>query len=519
MTILPIRILLFQIYPIWRGPASDMRLPLGMLYLGNSLKRNGYHVEAFHVVEDNIDKVLSEIDLGDTLFVGVCSIMTGFSLRCAINFSKKIKENNPNVPVVWGGTQPTAIPEVCLQGDFVDMVGMGAGEDLIVDIAKIIQGRLDSTEVKGLAYKDDGGRIIVNERRLLNKNLDEYEADYSLINLKDYIFDGKITGLIMSSRGCPCNCIFCYNNYFNRSNWRYHTSRYIINLLIKLRSQYEFYAFSFSDDNFFVDKQRAIEILRGTYKLGLRTFSLDIRVGDLNTDDIQVMTECGVESVFFGTESLNPRLIKLIGKHQTKEQVIEAIEGFFRLAPDIAVQTEILMALPFETMQELRQDIRDGLDLYQYNKHLSVYFGVLFPLPQTKMMEYANENGFLPYTLDNYAGIDLLTAWSICDQWTPFQISQSSKNKLRLTEKYSSLLCVDLRFLKPSSPMAKMEKIKFWIVFQIAKFRLRHWFFLFYQIDFFLWSHSLDTIIFKVPGARFLCQLFQEGTSMKGQKE
>ena len=505
------RILLFQAYPVWRGPVADMRLPLGMLYLGHSLKRAGYHVEAFHVEEGEIDRLLARIDLEDVLFAGVCSVLTGFSLRAAISLSRRIKSIRPDLPVVWGGAQPTAIPQVCLENDFIDAVGMGYGEDLIVEIARAREALLDPAQVKGLAYKDEGGRIVVNERRPPRKDLDGYEADYSLVDLNDYIFEGRISGLIMSSRGCPYDCAFCYNSYFNRRSWGCHSPQYVLSMLKELRSQYDFHTFSFSDDNFFADKERAINILQEVYKLGLRVFSVDIKINNITQDDIQVMAGCGTESVFFGTESLNPRLIRLIEKHQTKEQVIETIARFSQHAPDIAVQTEILMALPFEHMHELRQDIRDALDLYRYNKHLSVYFGVLFPLPQTKMMEYANRNGFHPRSLEDYAGIDVNTAWSICDRWTPFKLSQSAQNKLHLTQKYSALLSIDRRFPRPSSLIAYLEKVKFWVIFQVAKFRLRHWFFLFHRLDFFLWGHSWLALVLEIPGAGFLyrhCKYF-----------
>ena len=74
------RILLFQIYPVWRGPESDRRVPLGMLYLGNSLKKTGYNVETYHIEEKKVDAQLAIISFDEVLFVGVCSVLTGFSL-------------------------------------------------------------------------------------------------------------------------------------------------------------------------------------------------------------------------------------------------------------------------------------------------------------------------------------------------------------------------------------------------------------------------------------------------------
>ena len=94
------------------------------------------------------------------------------------------------------------------------------------------------------------------------------------------------------------------------------------------------------------------------------------------------MGSCQVDSVFFGTETLNKRLMSLINKKQNNKMVMNTLSNFAKYAADIVVQTEILMALPFETKNELRNDINEGLELYKYNKNLSVYFGVLFPLPE-----------------------------------------------------------------------------------------------------------------------------------------
>jgi radical SAM superfamily enzyme YgiQ (UPF0313 family)/ubiquinone/menaquinone biosynthesis C-methylase UbiE len=499
-------VLLFQIYPVWRGPESDRRVPLGMLYLGNSLIKGGFHVEVYHVEEKDIDKVLDEVDFSGVLFVGVCSIMTGFSLRCAIDFSQKLRLLNPTLPIVWGGSQPSAIPNSCLENDFVDAVGIGEGDDLIVDIAKMFDGKMDAQDVKGLAYKDGNGKIIVNERRDFIKNLDNYYADYSLIDLNTYIFNGTISGLIMSSRGCPFSCAFCYNQYFNKRRWRAHSTEYVLDEIKKLRSTYSFYRISFSDDNFFVDNKRAIKILKDLHELKIRTFGVDIKVNNITIDDIKEMRRCQVESVFFGTETLNKRLMSLINKKQNNEMVINTLSNFAKHAPDIAVQTEILMALPFETKNELRNDINEGLELYRYNNNLSVYFGVLFPLPETEMMHYANRNGFNPSTVYDYAQIDLNAAWSICDKWVPFELSKKEMNCLRLTEKYSALLYCDRRF-RNLGILAKIRKVKSFLIFHLAKFRVRHWIFAFHKADFYL---ARQPIIFGNGVARYVVDVLRQ---------
>lgn len=486
------RIMLFQVFAQWRVLGVDMRLPLGMLYLGDVLKKHGYRVSVFHIQEKEIQEILNSIDLDDVLFVGVCSVMTGFSLRAAITFSRKLKEKSPMIPIIWGGVQPTAIPGVCLQNDFVDAVGMGEGEELIVDIAGMLNGDIAANEVKGLAFRDADGQVVVNERRPPIRDLDNYRADFSLIDLNDYIFHQKITGLLMTSRGCPFDCAFCYNKDFNNARWRKHSISYVMDTIRYLKSQYDFRLISFSDDNFFVDKKRAFGILQQCRELGITTFNLDIKINGLTDDDIRQVGKNCVKSVFFGTESLNPRLIKLINKKQTREMVIDTISRFSKLAPDTQVHTEILMALPFESQEELRKDIKDGIRLYRYNKNFSLYFGVLFPLPKTVMMDHANANGFQPETLADYAAIDLNTAWSLAGQWTSFPLSEADKKKLQLTEKYSKLL-----FRKKYDPLLydtffkKLNYLKNELILRLAKFRVKHWFFFLHHLDFKLWSVQL----------------------------
>jgi len=482
------RVLLFQVYPVWRSREIDTRLPLGPLYMGGSLRRNGYGVEVYHLWDDEVDATLSGLCLDDVLFVAVCSVLTGLSLRSAIAFSKKIKARYPDLPVVWGGVQPSAIPEICLKEPFVDAVGIGEGEELIVDIARTFNGQMEPGSVKGFAFKDDMGNIVINERRPMIPSLDGYAPDYSLLDLNRYIFNGWIVGLIQTSRGCPFNCAFCQNSVFHRGRWRKHSSEFVIEMLRDLRSKYDFRVFSFSDDNFWVDKNRAKDIIRGAYALGLTTFSIDIKINKITEDDVKFMAEHGVKTVFFGTESLNPRLISLIDKKQTPEQVEHGISLFAKHAPDVQVQTEILLALPFERESEMREDIRRGLDLYRHNPYFSLYFGVLFPLEGTKIMEYARANGFSCQSLYDYVNIDLTMVWSLADQWTLWDLTDKGKERLRLTEAYSELLEGDGR-----KTYTGRRSYLVWLwrraLLKVAMFRVRHQFFVLHKLDFWLYRN------------------------------
>lgn len=462
----------------------DKRVPLGMLYLGGSLKRAGYAVKAYHMMEGEIDEYLNKIEIDNVLFVAVTSIMTGYSLRGAMTFSKKLRAKDHQVPILWGGVQPTSIPEICLKEDYVDGVGMGEGEETIIEIAKAYQGEMEFSDIKGFAYKTSNHKIIVNKRRDFIEELDTVFPDYSLINLEDYIFyDGQITGLAMSSRGCPYNCSFCYNNSFNHRRWRAHSEEFIVENILELKKRYPFSKISFSDDNFMVNKKRAYSILEKLHRAGIRTYSIDLRIKGLSEGDVKELNGFEVISIFFGTESLNPSLLKLLQKEHTKEEVVEGLVNLDRY-PNIIAQSEILIGLPFETKEEMIQDIREGLGLYRYHRNFSLYFGVLFPLPKTKMFEYAKGNGFNPSSIQDFAQIDLVNVWKLCDGWLPWA-DECIKKKLFWTERFSEI--IQLNRIHRGGLIKRISGLLHLAQFHLAQFRLIYQFFAASQVDFFVY--------------------------------
>lgn len=428
------KVLLFQVFPVWRSVQSDTRLPVGMLYLGNSLKTAGYQPILHHIQDIKIDETLASIDLSDVLFVAVCSVLTGYSLDSAITFSTKLKALHPNLPVVWGGVQPTAIPEVCLAEPYVDFVGMGDGDELIVDIARMFSGDIPADQVAGLAFRDENGSVQQVPRRPLGKDLDAYRPDFSLLDVNRYIFDGRITGLLMTSRGCPYDCTFCYNNYFSKRRWRKHSVEFVVSMIDEISKTAKFDRISFSDDLFTVDKHRATEIIRLLHQRGIRLFGIDIKVNTIDDEMISVMNDCNVESCFFGLESLTPHLLTKLHKQQTPEQIVNMVTRFRDLAPNVSLQTGILTALPFETKADLIGDLRAGLRLTRHNTNLSMYFGVLMPLPGTEMMVECNKKGFAPKAIADYVALDLTAVWKICHLWAGFDVTPGMRRRLRLSE-------------------------------------------------------------------------------------
>ncbi len=110
--------------------APDPQLPLALLHIAAALQQEGFGVRI-------LDMRLQDyrgIEIGDPLFVGV-SCMTGLQIKYALEFAQKVKNQNPSVPLVWGGVHPTLLPEQTASHRLVDVVVRGEGELIIKDLA------------------------------------------------------------------------------------------------------------------------------------------------------------------------------------------------------------------------------------------------------------------------------------------------------------------------------------------------------------------------------------------------
>ena len=108
---------------------SKHRIPNSILQVGASIHGNREYLLVDGNLEKNpLDKIIKLIESGDYKYF--CStVMPGPQLRQAIPFTKKIKEQFPNIITVWGGYFASNQPQVCLDSGFVDYIVNGPGDN------------------------------------------------------------------------------------------------------------------------------------------------------------------------------------------------------------------------------------------------------------------------------------------------------------------------------------------------------------------------------------------------------
>ncbi len=80
-------------------------MPLGPLTVGSALHRAGFPVKIIHCTEDELESVSQSIVQTQPLFVGL-SVITGPQTLHSALLSEMIKEEAPQIPIVWAASIP-----------------------------------------------------------------------------------------------------------------------------------------------------------------------------------------------------------------------------------------------------------------------------------------------------------------------------------------------------------------------------------------------------------------------------
>lgn len=79
--------------------------------------------------------------------------MTGNQIGFGLRFAKFVRENNPDLPIVWGGIHPTMMSEQTLLNPYVDIIVRGEVEQTLLELVEALKNNRDIKNIKGIAYK------------------------------------------------------------------------------------------------------------------------------------------------------------------------------------------------------------------------------------------------------------------------------------------------------------------------------------------------------------------------------
>lgn len=351
------------------------------------------------------------------LAVGI-SAMTGNQIHYGIQAAKIVREADLGTKIIWGGVHPTLLPEQTLESSYSDIVVCGEGEKTLRDLAHALKARTSLESVDGIVYKKSGRMLFTKPRKALDLN-ELPPLPYHLIDIESYIGsqgrfkDNSARSLIfISSRGCPWQCAFCCNPRLSGRHWRSIDAHLVYERVTELAERYHLDSITFHDEEFLVDKDRAQEIAR---LIGGRlSWWIQARMDRLLRVDVDGLAEGGLEAVQPGIESGSDRILQMIKKGETTDQ-IRAANRKLAQTPIIPLYN-FMMGFPGETREELNATVDLALELLDDNRKAEVSgFYVFVPYPGTELFEMAVQSGFIPpRTLEewsHYSRQHLNTPW------------------------------------------------------------------------------------------------------------
>jgi anaerobic magnesium-protoporphyrin IX monomethyl ester cyclase len=192
---------------------------------------------------------------------------------------------------------------------------------------------------------------------------------------------------LVTSRGCPNQCIFCDRSVFGASCHGY-SADYVIQMILELYHRYGVREIAFEDDTFITFKQRLVEICQRLIELKLDlSWSCLGRVNHVTAENLALMKQAGCWQISFGVESGSQEILKTIRKNVTLEQIRRALalckkagilsKGFF------------IVGHPGETPETLRATIDFALELPLND----ISVNMLTPFPGTELYDRAAEFG------------------------------------------------------------------------------------------------------------------------------
>jgi len=253
------RIIKKSVYEFQKQP------PLGLCYIASILEKNNFKIK---ILDMDIFK-MSNIQLLN-IIKALKPRVIGFSsnsitVNLALKYAILVKEYNPDIIIIFGGHYATLFPEKLIQYEPIDVVVIGEGEYTTLELLENFlrkSGKLE--KIRGIIYKTNNKKIIKTLPRPLEKNLDNfpipatylilgdaYKKYYSLIAKKN-----PITSII-TSRGCPYNCIFC-SKIFNTA--RFRSADNIIQELEYIKSKYRISDIQIMDSTFNLNRKKNIDL-------------------------------------------------------------------------------------------------------------------------------------------------------------------------------------------------------------------------------------------------------------------
>jgi radical SAM superfamily enzyme YgiQ (UPF0313 family) len=431
-------------YPLEEAPSP----PLGVSYVAAACERAGCDVRIFDYIvrQYTKEKIAAELDAFCPDVVGSTAVTMNFKGAAAI--MQDVKRHNPGIIAMMGGPHVSYDWANTLK-DYpaIDLIVVGEGEETLQELLPVIHESTAWDNIKGIAFRKDGKAHFTGVRDFI-QDLDMLPVPARhLLPVSRYLALGFPVSII-TSRGCPNQCIFCLGRRMVGCRVRYRTPRLIVDEIEDIIS-YGFTRINIADDLFTANKDRVRifceELKRRGVKIAWTAFS---RVNTVDAKVLAVMREAGCDSVSFGIESGNAEMLKRVKKGITLEQAKKAVQACKDTG--VLAHASFMIGLPGESPETIK-------DSYTFAQSLGIAYGfhLLAPFPGTTVREEQEKYDieFLTDDWDLYdANVPIVRTSTLSEHYTVrFMEEFEAKNRelwSDILKKFDEGTCSEYEYLR-----------------------------------------------------------------------
>jgi anaerobic magnesium-protoporphyrin IX monomethyl ester cyclase len=363
--------------------------------------------------ETNCRVGLNNEDIADRIkrwspdIVGINVPFSGWS-KAAFDVASVVKSVDKDILTVLDGLHPSARPLECLSNPNIDFVVRGETEYAMLELVGALeQGKTDELDkIKGIGFTKKGKQVLTVPRPEIQE-LDSLPFPARHLLPMDIYFEAvkenpirgtirKRYAIMITSRGCPHECIFCSNHIVMGRKWRGRSPENVVNEIEQLVNTYSIKQIDFFDDNMTLIKKRAIKIcdLIMERKIDIEWYvPTGVRVDTLDEELLRKMKSSGCKGIRFAPESGVQRVVTEVIK---KNLDLKDVEKAVVLAKKVGIKTGIffILGLIGETKEDMEETIKYAYKLRKLGA-ANFHFSIATPLYGTELYEQAKLGGFL----------------------------------------------------------------------------------------------------------------------------
>ncbi len=369
--------------------------PLGILYLSSVLKQAG-HETAWAVI--NAEDVIAAARRFRPSVVAY-SLHTGVQAHHLALNSKLRRELD--FFAAFGGPHPTFFPEM-IEEEGVDGICLGEGEHALLNLVERLESRQPIFNLPNWWIRQDG-QIQRNPLAPLIADLDTLPfPDRELLRPKAHLLKYPGQYSIMTARGCPYRCTYCFNHAYVKlyggsgKQVRRRSVDNVVEEALQLKLDYGAQFIYFADDTFnLMPDWLADFAVKYRQKVGL-PFLCNIRANLVDKERMRLIAQAGAYSVCMGIETGNEELRNTVLRRGiTDEQIYRAAQIIHSLG--LKLYTTNILGNPGSSLADDYQTVRINQAIRPHATSVTL----LQPYPRTEIREYAASLGLLENSVED----------------------------------------------------------------------------------------------------------------------